>query len=50
MGEGFRVGENIDKSTEEYGITEDDIEQIEEYLRKPMHVRDVDDLRDSSST
>lgn len=36
---------DADDSAEEHGITDDDLEQIADYLRKPVHERSVDDLR-----
>jgi len=30
---------------EEYGITEEDMGQIKQYLNKEIHTRSVDDLR-----
>lgn len=39
--------DSAEKSTDEYGITDEDIEQMVAYLRKPMHTRSVDDLRRS---
>lgn len=39
--------ERTDKPTEEYGITDDDLAQIERFLDKQVHVRTVDDLRPS---
>lgn len=37
-------------STDEHGITEDDLAVIEQYLRKPSYERNADDLLPSSES
>jgi|AntDeeMetagen134_2_1112570.scaffolds.fasta_scaffold11488_1 hypothetical protein len=40
--------DSVEQSTDEAGITDEDMARIGVYLRKPRHTRSVDDLRPSS--
>lgn len=42
------MAERSEESAEEFGITDEDLEQIQSYLQKQAHLRSVDDLRPSS--
>lgn len=45
---GRAASETTDEPPMEFGITDEDLAQIESYLQKQAHVRTVDDLRPSS--
>lgn len=42
-------GQRADEATEEYGITEHDMEKIVAYLQKSSYRRSADDLQDSTN-
>lgn len=43
-----KVGAGLDTPTKESGITDEDMERIASYLKKPLYERSPDDLRRSS--